>query len=49
MNKQDKVTASSKAKQMLIDGETYDSIMSATGLRLKDIKRIQKDEVSSHF
>ncbi|MEG1255012.1 hypothetical protein [Clostridium sp.] len=38
-----------KAKQMLIDGESYDKIMDETHLRLKDIKRIEREEVSSHF
>ena len=37
------------AKKMLIDGETYDSIMARTSLRLKDIKRIQRDEINNHF
>jgi len=34
---------------MLIDGESYDKIMDETHLRLKDIKRIEREEVSSHF
>lgn len=38
-----------RAKQMLIDGSTYDAIMSETSLRLKDIKRIQKEEISNKF
>ena len=38
-----------KAKQMLIDGESYDKIMDVTHLRLKDVKRIEREEVSSHF
>lgn len=38
-----------KAKQMLIDGQSYDEIRAETHLRLKDIKRIEREEVSSHF
>lgn len=38
-----------KAKQMLIDGQSYDEIRAETHLRLKDIKRIEHEEVSSHF
>lgn len=37
------------AKEMLIAGESYDTIMSATNLRLKDIKRIQREEINPHF
>lgn len=37
------------AKEMLIAGETYDAIMSATNLRLKDIKRIESKEINPHF
>ncbi|MDU1412424.1 MAG: hypothetical protein E6929_06380 [Clostridium sp.] len=38
-----------KAKQMLIDGASYDDIRAETHLRLKDIKRIERQDVSSHF
>lgn len=38
-----------KAKQMIIDGESFDKIMNETNLRLKDIKKIKKDEIMSHF
>lgn len=38
-----------KAKQMLIAGESYDDIIAETHLRLKDIKRIEKNEISSKF
>lgn len=37
------------AKQMMIEGETWQRIMDATNLRLKDLKRIQREEVDSHF
>ncbi|MBU3132641.1 hypothetical protein KPL40_09240 [Clostridium gasigenes] len=49
MDIKDKDTVSNQAKQMLIQGESWDTIINATGLRLKDLKRIQKDEISSHF
>ena len=35
-----------KAKQMLIDGESYDKIMDVTHLRLKDVKRIEREMVA---
>lgn len=38
-----------KAKEMLIDGASYMEIKNETHLRLKDIKRIEREEVSSHF
>ena len=38
-----------KAKQRLIDGQSYDEIRAETHLRLKDIKRIEREEISSHF
>lgn len=37
------------AKQMMIDGETFEKIMDKTHLRLKDLKRIQREEISNHF
>ncbi|SHI95420.1 hypothetical protein SAMN02745163_01099 [Clostridium cavendishii DSM 21758] len=49
MNREGKNAASSKAKQMLIDGESWDDIMKETGLRQKDLKRIQTNEISSHI
>jgi len=44
-------TASSRdrAKEMMIAGESWDKIMEETKLRLKDLKRIQRDEITSHF
>ena len=38
-----------KAKQMLIEGKSYDDIIAETHLRLKDIKRIEKNEITSKF
>lgn len=49
MNKQKSKSAHDLAKKMLIEGESFDSIMSATSLRLKDLKRIQKNEIDTHF
>lgn len=49
MNLEDDKKLREKAKQMLIDGQSYDEIRAETHLRLKDIKRIEREEVSSHF
>ncbi len=49
MNLEDDKNLREKAKQMLIDGQSYDEIRAETHLRLKDIKRIEREEVSSHF
>ncbi|MDD6794629.1 MAG: hypothetical protein PUE01_04335 [Clostridiaceae bacterium] len=38
-----------RAKKMLIAGDSYDSIMEKTHLRLKDIKRIVRNEIDPHF
>ena len=37
------------AKQMIIDGESFDKIKEVTNLRLKEIKRIQRDEINPNF
>ena len=37
------------AKKMIIDGETFDTIMEKTHLRLKDIRRIQIEEIDPKF
>lgn len=42
-------SAYNRAKEMLIDGATYDEIKSCTGLREKEIKRIRKNEIDSRF
>ncbi|GAA0068681.1 hypothetical protein UT300003_02040 [Clostridium sardiniense] len=42
-------SAHDTAKQMIIDGETFEKIMDKTHLRLKDLKRIQREEISNHF
>lgn len=38
-----------KAKQMIIAGESFTKIIDETNLRLKDLKRIQRDEINTHF
>lgn len=35
-----------RAKQMLIDGEDWNKIMDETHLRLKDLKRIEKNHIT---
>lgn len=42
-------SAYNKAKEMLIDGATHAEIKNCTGLREKEIKRIRKNEIDSHF
>ena len=37
------------AKRMIIDGESWEKIMDTTHLRLKDLKRIQRDEIDPRF
>lgn len=37
------------AKKMIIDGESFDAIIEKTHLRLKDLKRIQKNEIDPKF
>lgn len=45
----DVALANTIAKKMIIAGEPWDEIMKETHLRLKDLKRIQRDEISNHF
>lgn len=49
MKKIDVALKKTVAKKMIIDGETWDKIMDETHLRLKDLKRIQRDEIDPHF
>lgn len=46
MNKQE---AHNRAKEMIINGDTLEDVMKETKLRLKDLKRIQKNEIDTHF
>lgn len=38
-----------KAKEMMIAGEDWEKIMDETHLRLKDLRRIQINEIDPHF
>ena len=49
MNRSSNEEAYKTAKQMIIDGVSFENIMNETHLRLKDLKRIQKDEINPHF
>lgn len=49
MNKLKDKQSHDLAKKMIIEGESFDDIMAATSLRLKDLKRIQKNEIDTHF
>ena len=49
MKKIDVTLKKTVAKKMIIDGERWDNIMDETHLRLKDLKRIQRDEIDPHF
>ena len=49
MNDEENNSVHDMAKKMIIDGETFDTIMEKTHLRLKDLKRIQRDEIDPKF
>jgi DNA-directed RNA polymerase subunit H (RpoH/RPB5) len=49
MNRESQQDAFKVAKKMMIDGEDWDKIMQETRLRLKDLKRIQQNEIDPHF
>ena len=49
MNKLKSKQSHDLAKKMIIEGETFNAVMSATNLRLKDLKRIQREEIDTHF
>ncbi|MDY6229058.1 MAG: hypothetical protein SPH93_15610 [Clostridium sp.] len=49
MNRQNKNELYSRAKEMMISGESWDKIMEETRLRQKDLKRIQASEISPKF
>ena len=49
MNNEENSSAHDIAKKMIIDGETFDVIMEKTHLRLKDLRRIQIDEIDPKF
>ena len=49
MKKLDTLLNRDVAKKMIIDGESWEKIMETTHLRLKDLKRIQRDEINPKF
>lgn len=49
MSVEENDSAHNIAKKMIIAGESFDKIMEKTHLRLKDLKRIQRDEIDPHF
>lgn len=49
MKKIDKLLTRDVAKRMIVDGESWDKIIETTHLRLKDLKRIQRDEIDPKF
>ena len=49
MKKLDTLLSRDVAKKMIIDGESWEKIMETTHLRLKDLKRIQRDEINPKF
>lgn len=49
MKKLDTLLSRDVAQKMIIDGESWEKIMETTHLRLKDLKRIQRDEIDPKF
>ncbi|MDO5779874.1 MAG: hypothetical protein Q4Q02_05040 [Clostridium sp.] len=49
MKKLDTLLNRDVAKKMIIDGESWEKIIDTTHLRLKDLKRIQRDEIDPKF
>jgi hypothetical protein len=49
MSKEDEEYLRKMAKDMIIAGESFDKIMEKTHLRLKDLRRIQIEEIDPHF
>ena len=49
MSNEENSSAHDIAKKMIIDGESFDIIMEKTHLRLKDLRRIQRDEIDPKF
>ncbi|MDU3723221.1 MAG: hypothetical protein E7G24_08490 [Clostridium celatum] len=49
MKKLDALLSRDVAKRMIIDGKSWEEIMDTTHLRLKDLKRIQRDEIDPKF
>lgn len=38
-----------KAKKMIMNGDSFDNIIKKTNLRLKDLKRIQREDINPKF
>lgn len=38
-----------EAKKMIMNGDSFDKIMEKTHLRLKDLKRIQREDINPKF
>ena len=49
MKKLDTLLNRDVAKKMIIDGESWEKIIETTHLRLKDLMRIQRDEINPKF
>lgn len=49
MSELEKKSLHDRAKKMMLDGEQWSVIREKTHLRLKDLRRIQRDEISSKF
>lgn len=49
MSELEKKSLHDKAKKMMIDGEQWSVIREKTHLRLKDLRRIQRDEINPKF
>ena len=49
MKKIDVALKKTVAKKMIIDGEPWDKIIDETHLRLKDLKRIKREEIDTNF
>ena len=49
MNNDENNSVHDIAKKMIIDGESFDTIIEKTDLRLKDLKTIQRDEIDPKF
>lgn len=49
MKKENNEDVLDAAKEMMIAGEDWNKIMDETHLRLKDLQRIQQNEIDPHF
>lgn len=49
MSIEEKNSLHDRAKKMMIDGEHWNTIREKTHLRLKDLRRIQRDEINPKF